>query len=54
MLPLLATFHSFREHSFRVTHIYLTLSLRIKANKRQLQSEDVIFESEVNHVWPKN
>ena len=34
-------------------HTHLTLSLWIKVNKSQFQSEEVIFESEVSQVWPK-
>ena len=53
-MPLLA---ALKQPSIRVTHIHLTLSLRIKVNKSeefkfQENSENlyVIFESEVSHV----
>ena len=49
LLPLLA---DLKQPPFRVTHTHLTLSLWIKVNKRQFQSEEVIFESEVSQMWP--
>ena len=36
-----------------MTHIHLTLSLWIKVNNSQFQSQELIFESEVSHVWLK-
>ena len=50
LLPLLA---ALKKPSFKVTRINLTLSLCIKVNKSQFQSQEVIFESEVRHMWPK-
>ena len=41
-----------KKPSNRVTHIHLTLSLWIKAKKSQIQSDEVIFESD-SRQWAK-
>ena len=53
LLRLLLLLDALKWNSIRVIRTQLTLSLWIKVKKIQFQNQEVIFESEVSHAWPK-